>query len=337
MNVRLGNICRFLNGGTPSTSVSSYFEGNIPWITGSDIISPIVTSARSHITSEAIQNSATNRVPAGTVLLVTRTSVGKVAIAGIDLCFSQDITALIPDSQKFDVTYLVHFLRTRQPYFERLSRGATIKGVTREVVENLEIPLPSLPEQRRIAAILDKADAIHRKRQRAMARMNDFLHSMFLEMFGDPVTNPKAWTSRKFKSLLEIPLRNGLSPSTDGKVVGHVLTLSAITQGTFNPIARKEARFAVHPPEEKRVEAKDFLICRGNGNLSLCGVGRFPAYDMLDTTFPDTMIAARINVADIFPLFLERLWVTQYIRSQLERGARTRAVTIIRTETDAKA
>ena len=91
--VHLGEVCSFQNGGTPSKDVDRYFRGDIPWITGADITSAVVKNARSFITKEAIENSATNLVPAGTVLLVTRTSVGKVAVAGADLCFSQDITA----------------------------------------------------------------------------------------------------------------------------------------------------------------------------------------------------------------------------------------------------
>ena len=161
----LGPICSFLNGGTPSRRVARYYQGDVPWITGADISGPRADTARSFVTEEAIRESATNRVPAGTVLLVTRTSVGKAAVAAMELCFSQDITAITPDPHCLDTSYLVHFLRTKQPQLERMARGATIKGVTREVVANLAIPLPSLPEQRRIAAILDKADALRAKRR----------------------------------------------------------------------------------------------------------------------------------------------------------------------------
>ena len=187
---KLGNLCQFLNGGTPSKDVSRYFEGHIPWITSADISGPIVNTARSFISEEAIDNSATNKVAKGTVLLVTRTGVGKVTIAGMELCFSQDITAIQPDSSKLDPAYLVHFLVTKQKYFERLARGATIKGITRNVVTELEIPLPPLSEQRRIAAILDQADALRARRREALAQLDTLTQSIFIEMFGDPVSNP---------------------------------------------------------------------------------------------------------------------------------------------------
>ena len=199
----LGPICSFLNGGTPSRRVARYYQGDVPWITGADISGPRADTARSFVTEEAIRESATNRVPAGTVLLVTRTSVGKVAVAAMELCFSQDITAITPDPHCLDTSYLVHFLRTKQPQLERMARGATIKGVTREVVANLAIPLPSLPGQRRIAAILDKADALRAKRRAALAQLDILTQSIFLDMFGDPATNPKRWPVRTIRDLLE--------------------------------------------------------------------------------------------------------------------------------------
>ena len=189
----LGPICSFLNGGTPSRGVARYYQGDVPWITGADISGPRADTARSFITEEAIGESATNRVPAGTVLLVTRTSVGKVALAAMELCFSQDITAIIPDPHCLDGSYLVHFLKTKQPHLERLARGATIKGVTREAVANLAIPLPPLDEQKLIAGILDAADALRAKRREALAQLDTLLQSTFLDMFGDPVTNPMGW------------------------------------------------------------------------------------------------------------------------------------------------
>ena len=189
----LGPVCSFLNGGTPSRGVARYYQGDVPWITGADISGPRADTARRLITEEAIAESATNRVPAGTVLLVTRTSVGKVALAAMELCFSQDITAIVPDPHYLDRSYLVHFLGTKKPHLERLARGATIKGVTREAIGNLAIPLPPLDEQKRIAAILNAADALRAKRREALSQLDTLTHSIFLDMFGDPVTNPMRW------------------------------------------------------------------------------------------------------------------------------------------------
>lgn len=199
--VRLFEVCRFQNGGTPSKTTERYFTGTVPWITGADLTVPLATQARSFITEEAISSSATNRVAAGTVLLVTRTSVGKVAIAGMDLCFSQDITALTPEASKLVPEYLVQFLRARDAYFKKHARGATIQGVTRQVVADLEIPLPPLPEQRRIAAILAQAETLRTQRRAALAQLDSLTQSIFLDMFGDLRRNEKSWPTRVISSV----------------------------------------------------------------------------------------------------------------------------------------
>jgi type I restriction enzyme, S subunit len=191
MTTSLGSVCKFLNGGTPSKAVPEYFEGDIPWITSADISGPVANFARSFITDEAVKSSAVNKVAAGAVLLVTRTGVGKVAVAANELCFSQDITALLPDERRLMARYLVHFLRTKKEHFLGLARGATIQGITRNVVSDLSIPLPPLPEQNRIAAILDQADALRAKRREALAQLNSLTQSIFIEMFGDPTENVK--------------------------------------------------------------------------------------------------------------------------------------------------
>ena len=218
----LSEVCDFQNGGTPSKAIERYFTGDIPWITGADLVGPVARSARSFITEEAITSSATNKVPAGTVLLVTRTSVGKVAIAGTELCFSQDITALLPDSVKLDAGYLVHFLRTKEDHFSRYARGATIKGITRQVVADLVIPLPPLEEQRRIAAILDRAETLRTQRRSALALLDSLTQSLFLDMFGDPVANPKGFIKQPLSGVAEITTGSTPGRGSDGYYGGNI-------------------------------------------------------------------------------------------------------------------
>jgi type I restriction enzyme, S subunit len=201
ITAKLGDLCQFVSGGTPSKKVERYFQGDTPWITGADVSADTITTAREYITEEAIRSSATKIIPKGNILLVTRTGVGKVAIAGVDICISQDFTGLIPDNNQIDTQYLFHFLKSKKPYFQTHQRGATIQGITRRVVTDLEIPLPPLDEQRRIAALLDQADALRQKRRRSLARLDDLLQSVFLEMFGDPVANPMGWETGTIRDL----------------------------------------------------------------------------------------------------------------------------------------
>jgi type I restriction enzyme S subunit len=85
---------QFLSGGTPSTKEPRYWDGDIPWITGADFADGEVVLGRRFITREAVQNSATNIVTAGSVLMVTRTGVGKIAVAPVGIAISQDVTGI---------------------------------------------------------------------------------------------------------------------------------------------------------------------------------------------------------------------------------------------------
>ncbi|MGN2467628.1 restriction endonuclease subunit S [Pseudomonas syringae] len=200
--------------------------------------------------------------------------------------------------------------------------GSLLRARPAEVAK-IKIPLPPLPEQRRIAAILDKADALRAKRREAIAKLDQLLQSVFLEMFGDPVTNPKGWPMKFFGEVCESSFRNGLSPSTSGSVPGRVLTLSAITRQRFQSHHQKEALFDRPPSDNQRVKMDTFLICRGNGNRQLVGVGVFPDHDLLDVCFPDTMIGANIAGNRASPRFIEQIWGSRLVRNQIESGAST--------------
>lgn len=185
--VRLGDIVEIRGGGTPSKDVPDYWNGNIPWASVKDFKSAEITETIDTITEQGVANSATNIIPAGNILMPTRMSVGKVAINKVPMAINQDLKALFPAST-VDIRYLFHSLLANRHMLERHATGATVKGITLDVVKALQIPLPSLAEQKRIAAILDKADQLRQKRRQAIALLDSLTQSIFLEMFGH-ITN----------------------------------------------------------------------------------------------------------------------------------------------------
>jgi type I restriction enzyme, S subunit len=183
---RLTEIAEFRSGGTPDRHNRNFYSGSIPWITGADISADGTVTPRSFIAEQEIVKSATCCAGVNDILLVSRTSVGKVTITKFPVCFSQDITAITPDTRIVNNRYLLHYLRSRTQYFTDRSRGATIKGVTRKVVEELEVPLMPLEEQQRIAQALDSVDALRAKRREAIALLDDLAQSIFFDMFDHP-------------------------------------------------------------------------------------------------------------------------------------------------------
>lgn len=119
------------------------------------------------------------------------------------------VTSLLDEI--LDTRYLFYFMDKYVERLRELSIGGVIKYIKLGMLTDAEIPLPPLSEQKRIAAILDKADAIGRKRQQAIQLADDFLRAVFLDMFGDPVTNPKGWEVKLLKDL-SLKIHSGNTP-----------------------------------------------------------------------------------------------------------------------------
>lgn len=202
--VKLGELVTIKGGGTPSKKIEGYWNGNIPWASVKDLKSNEISKTVDTITELGVNNSATNIIPAGTILTATRMALGKFAINTIDMAINQDLKALfINDNKVVDRDFLIRFLKSKAQFIDSEGKGATVKGITLEFLKSLEIPLPPLEEQKRIAAILDKADTIRRKRQQAIQLADGFLRSVFLDMFGDPVTNPKDFPIGTIRDFVE--------------------------------------------------------------------------------------------------------------------------------------
>ncbi|MCL5042063.1 MAG: restriction endonuclease subunit S [Gammaproteobacteria bacterium] len=117
---------------------------------------------------------------------------------------NQHIFRVDIDERHIDKNYLRYAINSKLDLIiDQAHGGVGLKHITKGKLEAVEIPLPPLPEQKRIAAILDKADAIRRKRQQAIQLADDFLRAVFLEMFGDPVTNPKGWNVVELSTLID--------------------------------------------------------------------------------------------------------------------------------------
>lgn len=200
--VALGDLGRFVGGGTPSRKVPEYFAGQIPWATVKDFKSDRISSTREHLSEAGLKNSSSRLVPKGSLLIVSRMGLGKAAIAEVDVAINQDIKAFIPNGDH-DIEFLLWCLKALAPEIERRGAGATVKGITLQDISSLPIPLPSIEEQRRIVDILNRAASIERLKARASAHLRDFIPALFLKMFGDPIENPMGWPTSTLGDLVK--------------------------------------------------------------------------------------------------------------------------------------
>ena len=158
---RLGDVCEFRGGGTPSKAVDRYWQGNIPWVSPKDMKSQVVIDSIDHITPEAIRVSATSMIDQGSILMVVRSGIlartVPIAVAGRALAINQDLKALCP-RPSIDSWFLYYALEAKMSVLLALvSRGATVHRLITDQIRAVEFMLPPRPEQQRIVAILDEA------------------------------------------------------------------------------------------------------------------------------------------------------------------------------------
>lgn len=178
---------------------------------------------------------------------------------------STEFHVIRPSAGVLDDRYLFHFLRqpvVREEGERRMTGSAGQKRVPKDFLESLDIPVPPLVEQRRIAAILDKADALRAKRREAIAKLDQLLQSVFLDMFGDPVSNPRGICTIALGNL--IGLRTGKLDANASSEDGEY---------PFFTCARKPLRISTYSYD------CECVLVAGNGDLNVKKYsGKFDAY-----------------------------------------------------------
>ena len=181
---KLGEVCTIVSGSTPKTSVTSYWDGNIKWITPAELNEDtfyIMDSIR-HITEEGKEKTGLSYLPTGTVILSSRAPIGKTAIAGCEMCCNQGFKNLICSDAIYN-EYLYFFLKSKTDYLNSLGRGATFKEISKSIVENIEIPLPEVNQQKEIAEKFKKLEQLISLRKQQLAKLDELVKARFVEMF----------------------------------------------------------------------------------------------------------------------------------------------------------
>lgn len=203
-------------------------------------------------------------------------SSGSISIVGKAARVKQDINGafgafckvLRPNCRVDPLYFSLYFQSLKYRHIiSNLAAGANINNLKNEHFNNLEIPLPPLSEQKRIAGILDKADKIRKKRQQAIKECDEFLKATFLDMFGDPVTNPKGWKKKRLGDLLG-NIDGGWSPKCDSKIAPKdswgVLKLGAISSCNYLAKENKLLFADMTPKCKLEVKSGDVLFSRKN-------------------------------------------------------------------------
>ena len=325
---KLGEVCTIVSGSTPKTSVTSYWDGNIKWITPAELNEDtfyIMDSVR-HITEEGKEKTGLSYLPTGTVILSSRAPIGKTAIAGCEMCCNQGFKNLICSDAIYN-EYLYFFLKSKTDYLNSLGRGATFKEISKSIVESMEIPLPEVNQQKEIAEKFKKLEQLISLRKQQLAKLDELVKARFVEMFGDPADNVNNLPASPMTAICQIidgdrgknyPKQEEFSDS------GFCLFLNAknVTAQGFS------FENCTYITEEKDALLRNGKLCRGDVVLTTRGtIGNLAFYD---TSVPyenirinSGMVILRMNkqvVSEIF--FIEQFKMQlDSIKSRIASGS----------------
>jgi restriction endonuclease S subunit len=221
--VKLREVCDTTSGGTPSRDVAAYYGGDIPWVKSGELLDGLITDTEEKITKAALASSSAKLFTAGTLLIALYgATVGRLGILGIDATTNQAVCGITPNEQ-LDRDFLFYYLLKQREKLIDSRTGGAQPNINQEIIRELDIPLPRLTEQKRIASLLKRVDRLRQLRRTAHDLGDALLQSVFLEMFGDPVKNPKNWDVKEIQEVVinhdskRIPLEASVRNKRQGK------------------------------------------------------------------------------------------------------------------------
>ena len=225
---------------------------------------------------------------------------------------STGFCVLRPRAGRLDGRFLYHGVQTAPFVGEmvKLATGASYPAVSDRIVKGSKIPLPPLPKQKRIAAILDKADAIRRKRRQALALAlaDQFLRAVFLDMFGDPVTNPKGWKEKRLDQVAVVASGITKGKRFNGKKTVHVpyMRVANVQDGHINLGDVQDIEVLETDVERYLLKPGDILLTEG-GDPDKLGRGAVWHGEVAPCIHQNHIFKVRVDPDTSVPEFMSTL------------------------------
>ena len=306
--VKIGNISTQIRGVSYSKSdaVSNMQEGYLPVLRANNIQEQgLILEDFVYVPESKI--SKKQRILAGDVIIAassgSKSLVGKAASAKEDINagFGAFCKILRPNTELVDPRYFANYFQTQQyrQIISNLAAGANINNLKNEHLDDLEIPLPPLTEQRRIASILDQADELRQKRQQAIEKLDQLLQATFIDMFGDPVSNPKGWDLRSVGEISESKLGKMLDKKKQSSEIDQYKYLRNANVQWFRFDLSDVFEMEFNEKDRKNCELKfgDVLVCEG-GEPGRAAIWK---NDLENCFFQKALHRVRLDMTQILP------------------------------------
>ncbi|MBK1784456.1 restriction endonuclease subunit S [Prauserella cavernicola] len=310
--VALGEVVDFYSGGTPSKRESKFWDGDVPWFSAKHMKSLRLAESDNHVTDEVFRETSLRKIPAGTVVLVVRGMIlahtVPVATLDVDAAINQDLKALLP-REDIDPSYLSAVLRAQhEAILKQVGTAAHgTKKLESRVLENIRIPLPAPSEQRRIAGILDQADAVRVKRRQVLGHLDVLTQSIFHDMFG--VVGGERWDTAFFNEIVR-HIDSGASPKCETRAAENgewgVLKLGAVTYGVFRQEENKAYLDEIGSMAANEVTSGDVLMTRKN-TRDLVGAVAIADETRPRLLLPDLIFRLHLDRSRVNPWYFQAL------------------------------
>ncbi|UNT14094.1 restriction endonuclease subunit S [Pseudomonas sp. I3-I5] len=334
----LASVTHRIGGGTPARERKDYWGGDIPWFTVADLqdVEDIqcLSTSRESITEAGLANSAAKLVPEGAVIFSARVVVGKVGIAKNAMATNQDFSTFVP-CDGLDREFLAYFLIKAKGDLRSHQRGATIKGVTTKVLDALEVPLPPLPEQRRIVGrikeFMARVKEVEELKNSSRIQQQYLSASLIESELHPDLTGAEGWTTRTIGDLVTT-VRNGksIAQDTEGLADGAVLTLTAVRSFDLGISFQKPIVLPNQVAKQFRIDAGDVFVSRAN-TIELVGLSAVAMEAISERLiYPDLLIKLKVDPTLILPRYLAYALRSASSRKQIKARALGSSQTMVK-------
>ncbi|MEP7338927.1 MAG: restriction endonuclease subunit S [Acidobacteriota bacterium] len=320
---RLGDVAETTSGGTPQRGVARFYGGGIPWVKSGELPDGLIIGTEESITEEGLANSSTKLLPSGTLLIAMYgATVGKLGILGMPATTNQAVCAITPRDE-LDRDYLFHWLLKIRSSLVEASFGGAQPNISQAFVRDIELPLPELDEQRRIAARLKaQLAAVEEARQAAQAQAKEVealtrrIHEQSLEALED--------AQRVTLGELLLGIEAGKSFQTSERLAGEhelgVLKVSAVSWTEFRADQAKAIDGNYIPDDRHFVRQGDLLISRAN-TVELVGAVAKVERDYPNRLLSDKTLRLVLDESRIHPDYLIQVLRMPEAREHIEGNA----------------
>lgn len=334
--VTIGEVCDQFGGEVQTGPFGSqlhakdYVADGVPYVMPKDMIGGKVSERTvARVSNEDASRLVTHRLRSGDIVYARRGDIGRRALVTSReegwLCGTGCLRIRLncPSvTSEYFVAYLGHPIIRR--WVEDRAQGATLLNLNTTILRGVPLRIPPLAEQRDIADILDKADSIRRKRKDAIALTEELLRSAFLEIFGDPVTNPKRWPTQTLSDIAQV--HGGLQVTHARDIYPRRLPYLRVANVHRNRLDLREIKhIGVSEAEYTRcqLEKGDILVVEGHGNAD--ELGRVAIWDgsAAPMTHQNHIIRVRVSDRGVLSSFLGAFLNSSEGRRQMLRFAKT--------------